>query len=330
MRPTILVTGGTGFLGRRLVEYLAQQRECVRVLGRRRVVRWGHHPRVEHLRGDIADPEVVEAALAGITRVYHLAAATGGDWPYYQKTTIGGTERLLESFAAQGGGRLLFVSSSGNYDVLGVRDGAVIDEDHPLDPNPDGRAYYARAKILSEQVVQSYLNHPLVKLTIVRPGTVYGPGMSNPLVGVAFSAFKGRLLLMAGSGERPVDFLYIDDAIEGLVRIMESDTTIGRVYNLVHPYQPTQNDFLKVYRRVTGDRRPVIRVPLRRLRWMFLLADRLVRSGGLGDPQLSYKASRLTKVIFYSHKRLQDDTGFVPRISYEEALQLMFQDKRKA
>ncbi len=327
--PAVLVTGGTGFLGQPLVDYLVQQGECVRVLGRRDVARWRRHPSVEHVRGDIADPGIVRKALAGINRVYHLAAATGGDWPYYYKTTIEGTSRLLETLAAQGGGRLVFVSSNGNYDILGVPDGGIIDEDCALDPNPHGRAYYARAKILSERIAQSYLNHPLVKLTIVRPGVIYGPGMPNPLVGIAFSVLGGRLLMIAGSGRKPVDFIYIDDAVEGLARIMETDRTIGSIYNLVHPQQPTQNEFLKVYRKVTGDSRPAIRVPPGSLLWVVRWADHLMRAVGLRDRQLWYKASRLVRTVFYSCKRLEEDTGFVPRVNYEEGLWRVFEKRSR-
>lgn len=323
--PTVLVTGGTGFLGRPLVEYLVERGECVRVLGRRPVVRWRHHPRVEHLRGDIADPKTAEVALAGIQKVYHLAAATQGDWSDYKRTTVDGTALLLKKFAEQGGGRFLLVSSSGNYDILRVPRGGIVDEDCPLDPNPEGRASYARAKILAESVAHSYLSHPHVKLTIVRPGTIYGPGMENPLVGVAFSVLRGRLLLIAGMGEKPLDYLYIEDAVQGLVKIMESDETVGRIYNLLYPDMPTQNEFLRLYKRFTGDRRPVLRIPLRRLLWLFPIADRLLKAVRRHDSQLHYKARRLAHPVYYSTDRLQKDTGFLPRIGPEEGLSQMFQ-----
>jgi len=323
-QPTVLVTGGTGFLGRALVKHLTQRGEFVRVLGRRLVVGWRGDPRVQHLRGDIAEPETVKAALEGITRVYHLAAATEGDWATYEKVTVRGTELLLRTFEQQGGGRLVFVSSCGNYDLLGVGDAGVIDEDCPLDPNPAGRASYARAKILSERLAQSYLAHPSVKLTIVRPGTIYGPDMANPLVGVALGVLGGRLLVIPGMGRKLLDFVYVDDVVHALVRIMECDTTIGRIYNVVHPEMPTQNEYLRLYRKLSHDRRPVVRIPIRPFLWMFSMADAVLKAFGR-DYQLSYKASRLCKSVYYSSKRLADDTGFVPSIRYDKGLELMFQ-----
>jgi nucleoside-diphosphate-sugar epimerase len=75
-RPIALVTGGTGFIGRALVDALVENGYLVRVIGRRPVVRWRGNPAVEHVRADIADPGVIEAALENSAEVYHLAAAT--------------------------------------------------------------------------------------------------------------------------------------------------------------------------------------------------------------------------------------------------------------
>src|SRR5215471_19296451 len=138
----ILVTGGTGFLGRPLVEYLWQQGQRVRVLGRRPVVHWRHNPHVEHIRADIAEPGVIESALEGITHIYHLAAATQGEWATYQAVTVDATAWLLERLVAQGGGRMVFVSSLVNYDGHTMQDGSVVDESFPCEQNPQGRASY--------------------------------------------------------------------------------------------------------------------------------------------------------------------------------------------
>ncbi|MFQ5850575.1 MAG: NAD-dependent epimerase/dehydratase family protein [Candidatus Binatia bacterium] len=322
MRP-ILVTGGTGFLGRHLVEYLMGQGRKVRVIGRRSVVRWRRNPGVEHIRVDIAEPGVVEEVLAGVDRVYHLAAATRGDWATYRAVTVDASAQLLESFAAQGGGRIVFVSSLGNYDGGAIRDGDIVDEAFGLEQNPQGRGYYARAKVEAERIAQSYLTHPSVKLTIVRPGVIYGPGMKNPLTGVALP-IMGKMWVVPGKGEKPVPLIYIDDVIRALVHIMEREQTVGRIYNLVHPQMHSQNQYLALYRKLTGDRRLLVRIPSHVLVTFSGFVDHITRLLTGQDRQLGYKSSRFLKRIYYSCDRLKQDTGFQAQVSLEEGMRRMF------
>ena len=317
-----MVTGGTGFLGRMLVEHLLRKRERVRVIGRRPVVHWRKNPNVEHIRADITQPGVIEAALAGVDRIYHLAAATHGDWLTYRAVTVDSFARLLESFAARGGGRIVLVSSLGNYDGGAMRDGGVVDEDFPLEQNPQGRGYYARAKVEADRIAQAYLTHPSVKLTIVRPGIVYGPGMKNPLTGVAFSVM-GKILVVLGEGDKLVPLIYIDDVVRALDCIMESGRTIGCTYNLVSPQMPTQNQYLALYCKLNSDRRPVVRIPPYVLNSLSTLVDWFMRRLSRPHQQLGYKVSRFIKRSHYTSERLTRDIGFQAHVSLKEGMNRM-------
>ena len=321
----VLVTGGTGFLGRPLVECLVQQGERVRVLGRRLVVRWRHNKFVEHIRADITEPGVIEEALEGVDQVYHLAAATQGDLATHLAVTVDGSARLFESFASKGGGRMVFVSSLIVYDNDMMRDGLVIDEDFPLEENFCHSTNYARAKTEAERLAQIYLSHPLVKLTIVRPGIIYGLGLKNPFNGVAFNV-KSKLLVVLGKGDKLVPLIYIDDVVDALVRIMENQSTIGRIYNLVHPQLPTQNEYLALYRELNGSRCPVVRIPpyaLYALTPSFFLIEQLIRVLNGRDLHLSPRISRAVKRFCFNSERLTKDTGFEPRVSFREGMHKM-------
>lgn len=167
-------------LGRPLVKYLVQQGRHVRVIGRRCVPTWCHNKSIEFVRGDITDFSIVEKALAGVGQVHHLAAATEGDWATHKAVTMDASAHLLDRFAAEGGGRVVFVSSLMVYDSGVMRNGVIVDEGFPIECNPERSSNYARPKTGAECTALTYLTHPHVMLTIVRPAVIYGPGTKTP------------------------------------------------------------------------------------------------------------------------------------------------------
>jgi nucleoside-diphosphate-sugar epimerase len=325
-RDPILVTGGTGFLGMPLVERLLKEGERVRVLGRRPKVRWEGNPAVDHVRADITDAGVIDEVLRGVRCVYHLAAATGGQWDNFKRVTIDASALLLKQMAETEGGRIVFVSSLGNYGGAGMHDGVTVDEDFPLECSTNGRGFYALAKTQADRIAQSYLSHPTVRITIVRPGVIYGPRAKNRLVGVAIP-LKSSAWIVLGRGDKPVPLIYLDDAIEGLVRIMFDERAIGKVYNLVHPEMPTQNECMSVYRRLSGDRRRVVHVPLQRVVALLAAADWFLKRAGLTDLELAYKARRFLGRAYYHAERIKKDIGFEPAIRLGEGMSRIYADR---
>jgi len=313
-----LVTGGTGFVGRSLVDGLLARGYRVRAIGRRPVVRWRVTAEVEHIRADISEPGVLEAAVKDVDEVYHLAAATDGDSDYYQRVTVEAGERLLTLIAANGGGRVIFVSSASVYDAGSMTGEATIDEDFPLEHNPDARGLYARTKTEAELRARAFLNHRTVKLTIVRPGLVYGPRSRNVLNGVAFS-LRNRLLITTGTPRKQLPVIYIDDLVDILMRIASSEIAVGRIYNVAHPEMPTTAQFLKTYRELSGDRRPVVDIPLPRLLPIFSLLDRLSRVLGR-QSNYAYTAARLASSPDFSTDRMRGELHCEPAIGYCDGL----------
>jgi len=313
-----LVTGGTGFIGRSLVDGLLTRGYRVRVIGRRPVVKWRANPEVEHHRADISEPGVLEAAVKEVHDVYHLAAATSGTPDYYQSVTVEGSERLLAAVATSGGGRVIFVSSASVYDAGSMTRGGTVDEAFPMERNPGARGLYARTKTQAELRAHPFLNHPTVKLTIVRPGLVYGPRGENVLNGAALS-LRNWLLITTGTPEKLLPLIYIDDLVDILIRIAGSEIAIGRIYNLAHPKMPTTEQFLETYREISGDRRPVFDIPLPKLLSIFGLLDKL--SGALGrKSNYAYTAARLANSPIFSADKMRRELECEPSVGYREGL----------
>ena len=172
----MLVTGASGFIGRATVAAALTRGHRVRavVRGGADGPAWGGE--VEPVRADLRDSEAVRAAVPGVDVVIHLAAAMQGDDAEHAATTVGGTAHLLEAMAAAEVRRLVLVSSIAVYDVTTAAAEVPVDESCPLEPRPEERDPYCRAKLAQEALVRERAAALGVEALILRPGVVHGPG----------------------------------------------------------------------------------------------------------------------------------------------------------
>jgi nucleoside-diphosphate-sugar epimerase len=223
----ILVTGATGFIGRRLVRTLlgAGHRPRALVLPSDAIpIEWGE--RVEVRRGDVTRRADVAAAVRDTATVFHLAAVVG-DWApseAFQAVTVRGTEHVLGEAAARGA-RVVLVSSVTVYGDAIAR--AVCEEERP-----HGRAAgaYGRAKQEQERIAHRLEASLGLKVTVVRPTNVYGPA-SGPWVDTAVELLRRRAPALVGGGEQNAGLAYVDNVAELCIAAAATPVAIGRAYN---------------------------------------------------------------------------------------------------
>ena len=237
--PRYLVTGGLGFLGAPLVRALLRAGHRVRVLdngSRGRADRLGDAlGDVELITGDIRDPEVVRGALHGMDAACHLAFVNGTRY-FYEKpgdvleVGVKGILNVLEGCRREGVGELYLASSS---EVYQTPSRIPTDETVPLViPDPHNPRYsYGGAKIISELMALHCGGESLARVVIFRPHNVYGPDMGWEHV---IPQLTWRILQqqrathqqpldipVQGNGEQSRAFIYLDDFIDGLMRVVE-------------------------------------------------------------------------------------------------------------
>ncbi|HVU25559.1 MAG TPA: NAD-dependent epimerase/dehydratase family protein [Opitutus sp.] len=210
--PSVLVTGGTGFLGRRLVERLLAAGRAVAVLARapapdleRRGVRF--------LRATLDDATAVRAACAGVETVFHVAARVGvwGRYDDFFRTNVLGTRALLDGCRAHGVRRLVLTSTPSV--VYNGRDLAGVDESLPLTtacPSP-----YPLTKAIAEREVLA-ANSDAFRTVALRPHLIFGPGDPHLVPRILARARAGRLRIV-GSGQNRVDLTPVENVVDAHV-----------------------------------------------------------------------------------------------------------------
>lgn len=200
MKPTVFITGGSGFLGRQLIQDLVAEGHPVRALVRSErsaatVKAQGAQP----LLGDLDDLDAMQSGMAGCGGVVHCAARVGqwGRWEDFLHDTVRGTENVVAAARAAKVPRLVHVSTEA---VLA--DGAAIvdaDEARPLPEEPIG--FYPRSKGMAERRVLS-ANGAGLDTVVVRPRFIWGKGDTTLLPKLAAAARSGGWLWFGGGTHR--------------------------------------------------------------------------------------------------------------------------------
>ncbi len=224
---SVLVTGGTGFVGGRLVERLVSRGDKVRALVRptsdtRRLKGLG----VELSEGDITDRASVAQAARGTEIVYHVAALAS-DWGTYEQffqCNVGGTQNVIDACLEERVQRLVHVSTQSV--IFAFDDHLGTDESLPIPARH--RDYYSATKAEAEKRVLAAHGASLFT-TALRPHMIWGPQDTTILPRIEGLARKGQLLLVGG-GLGQVSLSYIDNVVDGLLLCAERDAAGGEAF----------------------------------------------------------------------------------------------------
>ena len=239
---TVVVFGGGGFLGRRLVDRLTAEGMTVRVAVRhpdpaRIELRSTGFERVTVVPADVRDQASVAAAIAEADAVVNAVSAyveKGG--VTFDAVHVRGAENVAREAAAAGVARLVLVSGIG--------------------ADPDSSSPYIRARGSGERVVQQVFPGA----TIVRPGAMFGPG--DALFGTL--AALARLLPalpLIGGGSTRLQPIFVEDVADAISSILSDPGTVGRTYELAGPKVYTLHELVSMTLQLMGKRRLLVPIP---------------------------------------------------------------------
>jgi nucleoside-diphosphate-sugar epimerase len=207
--PVILVTGATGFVGRHVVDRLAQHREIlsVRALVRQRASGHDQVPgNVEIVTGDLLDLPSVERAVNGVDAIVHLASKNvDHDGTGFKSINVDGTRALCEAAVGHRVSRLIYLSSVGVYGH-GIHRGS--DESTPVRPDTD----FSRSKAAAEQLILDHHKAGDFQACVLRQRFVYGEG-DRFLIPRMVKAVR-RTPFWIGGGRAKLSVILVNDLAE--------------------------------------------------------------------------------------------------------------------
>ena len=301
----VAITGGTGFIGKKLVSHLIERGDTVRLLTRS-LATVGTSALLEIHECDLltVGANELSAMLDGVDVLYHCAGQLK-DVHAMRPLHVNATRKLAE--AASGLiGHWVQLSSVGVYGPVAQ---GVISEDSAL--NPAGE--YEITKAESDQIVVDAAQKGGFSYSILRPSNVFGAGMTNQSLFGMIAMIKRGLFFYIGKPGASANYIHVNNVVDGLVRCGTMQPAQGRIYNLSD--HCTMEHFVDVIADAFGCASPWLRIPEP---IAYLTGITLGKLSGF--PLTRSRVDALVNRSIYPISRIQQELGYHHVISMEDGL----------
>ena len=331
MIPTlnkVLVTGATGFLGRKIANRLVADGYIVRALARKEsnvaaLKKLG----AEIIVGDVRERSLVVSAVKDVEVVVHAAAGTRGTAMDSDAVTVQGTQNILDACRMCCVKKLVYISSCSVYGVADYRNGQLVTEESSLERFPERRGDYSASKQHAEQLVIEAMNSTTFPIVILRPGTIMGPGgeLFTPMFG--FNLLN-KAFLVIGNGRFVLPFAYVDNVADAIIESIRNGNADNQIFNVVDQEHIQKKEYMKQVMRVLYPETPVVYFPYSLLYVIVWLQELLFKAIGRSPILTRYRLISSQRPIIYDGSKIRTMLGLRQRVSMAEALDKMVQSEK--
>jgi nucleoside-diphosphate-sugar epimerase len=316
---TVLVTGGTGFVGGAVARRLRSENCTVRALVRRNSDAAALTAAGCELRyGDITDAASVREAREGVDGVVHCAAFAS-DWgplETFQRVNVDGSRHIFDAVLESGAKRLVHISTS---DVFGVyTDRRVIDDSFPL----KGTGFpYSDTKAEADRMALAYAQERGLPVAVIRPMWVYGPG-DRTFFPELVHAMRTHQMVFFGSSRNTIPLCYIDNLVDAVVLTLTHDQAAGQGYLVGDGAVITWRELTDLLAEQLGLPQVSLTIPLPLAKVVALGAETWAKMNkSTRRPALTrYELEIGGRDMHYSNAKICRELGFSPRFLPEEGL----------
>lgn len=318
-RSVALVTGATGFIGRRVAERLVDSGQPVRLLVRDPArLAPSLVANSDVVVGNLDDAVALGGAVRNVGLVFHCAAnvSTWDTWESYYNVNVQGVRNLLYAIAAENPDvqRLVHLST---VDVYGF----------PAEPCSEESAIggggfgYGETKLLGEALVREYCDGAGIPYTIIRPANVIGPG-SQFVARIGYELRSG-VMLKVDCGRANAGLVYVDNLVDYIIWAAHAELAEGQCYNVRDAYDVSWAQFIDRFRNAIDGKGMIIDMP-------FSIADLIARGAEVFYhvflPSREPLLHRLLVRIFgrtcgHGAEKIRADSGYVGKVGFDEAME---------
>ena len=286
----IVVFGGSGFVGKSLLEKLIGKKFNVIVSKNKTKI----EDNVKIFDGNLLDHDSFESKIKDNDVIINLAGQFKGNFSNFIDLNIKGGLNLLEVCKKKKGIRIILISS---VNVYGESDGKASKENQETKPEN----MYGTIKVLTENLYETYSKNFGIKITILRLANLYGVNKKNGLmINMINSLKKNKIVTINHLGNQERDYLYIDDAIDGIIKTIQNPQKDFQIFNITSGKGVKTNTVIEIIEK---------------------LCDKKIR-------KKIVKESPDEKSIYADNKKAKKILSFAPKISLKEGIKIIL-DKSK-
>lgn len=316
----ILVTGGTGFLGRRLTQRLVDEDYPVRVLARTTSnIEFLKKLGVEIVFGDVGDRASVNQALRDIAVVIHAAAGTSGSEHDCETGTVLGTRNILEACKIQGIEKLVYISSCSVYGVADYEPHQVVTEESSLERFPERRGHYSASKQRAEVLMTEAMKAGDFPIVVLRPGTIYGPGgeIFTPMLGLSLA---NKVFLVFGNGQFALPLVYVDNVADAILQCLKTPDADYQIFNVVDTEGITKKRYIEDLVKKLYPQPHLVYLPYWLLYGLTWVQEQVFRILHRPPFLITYRLVSSQRPIRYDSSKIARMIGWQPRVTFDQAV----------
>ncbi len=309
----IIVTGGSGFLGKFVLRKLVDEGyETVNLINKTSSKIKG----VKEIKTDNISFDFLKQIIAGADTIIHMAAALGwtkADYDYYYKINTLFPENMVKAAISSGIKNFIYISSAGVYGK-GTKQG-VIDENFP--PTPEDN--YEKTKYEGEKAVLKFKDK--INIKIIRPGWIYGPEDKRTLK--LFRTINKGYFFIAGKGDGKQTPVFVEDIAEGIILLMKSkNIPSGEIFNMSSDEILTIEEMVKTIAKTLNKKILPFKIPLLPLKLLAKSLDAISKPLGITLPLTSSSLAFFERSKPLSIEKAKKLFNYSPKIKFKEGMKI--------
>ena len=278
--------------------------------------------------GDIRDIDALRSAMKVASVVIHAAADTSGNAANGELTTVQGTWNVIQAASESDVHQLIHISSCSVYGIADCQPWQQIDETGPLEKHPEKRGAYSHAKFKSEQIALANMHKGILNITIIRPGTIWGPGgaILSPMIGFKLGS---RLIATIGKKEFQLPLVYIDNLVSAIAACIDRQEAYDQVFNMVDQEPVEKNRYVQAVLRPLFPRALFFTIPYLVFYTIVACQETALRAMRQEPYLTRYRLISSQRPVRYSAEKLSRVLEWSPPVTFDEALHTTLQHQKR-